>query len=420
MEGPFLQSLNATFKPEARKELKALELSLKEPSFREERIRLEAVVGDLIEEINDTLLTTAEAVRESLGCDIKSSVNPEEEGQEKRRWFSRLCTKHAINDYKKRVSCFLVFTKFFLLQETRECTSVNFDSRTLVSLEAFHRSEKTRKDICQLFLTLLKGNRFVKSTYNREVLCLFPLTVLLSEDCRGFFNAESAQKTVSSLKFLCRGSALLHIEDLNEGQVSEYKALLQDLSYYTGATHAFACLFRFHKGLNNLSTPSSGKVSFFDGGKMFVENVDFSPVLLSQTFLGLVQETERLPLVPANVNTVRGAKALLADSIRYEESAVVLMHFLIGFSSRATDYQNLRLADLVSLNSGLYLLRRTCKKTTLLRGVKNISPVVLPKRFFGSVVKYYNEVRPLCVQAAKRLSRSTFNGKSKFGSERNK
>ena len=145
---------------------------------------------------------------------------------------------------------------------------------------------------------------------------------------------------------------------------------------------------------------------------MFVGNVDFSPELLSQTFLTLIHETERLPEVPVNIDTVRGAKALLADSIRYEESAVVLMHFLIGFSSRATDYQDLKLADLVSLNSELFLLRRTCKKTTLLRGVKNLSPVVLPKRYFESVVKYYNQVRPLCVQAAKRLSRSTLNGKS--------
>ena len=400
MEGHFVKGLKSLFKPENRKFIKQLELELAK-NFREERSAMEKVVGGLLTQINEALIYSPEAVREALGCDVNAE---EGQGQEKRRWFRSLNTEQARKDYTKRVTNFLIFTGFLLKQENREKANFQLDRGTLSLIKVFHNGPQTAFDIQKFVLSLLRENRVFQSTYNKELLCLYPIAILLSAE-GSFVNGEAAQKTVSSLKFLCRGCSLLKIQSLEAEQVSEYETLSKQLAYYTGATHAFACLFRLHKGMNLISGSVRGATTFYDGNRLFVGAADFSLEKLRLTVQGLYLDSQKLPVVPLNVHTERGAKKFLESCIRYERIALVLMHFLMGCTSRATDYQHFKVSDLESINSELLLLHRTCQKNTLLKGVKQQSPVVLPKKLFGYVKKYYELVRPRCVEAAKRLGK---------------
>lgn len=363
---------------------------------------MENTVGALLLQINEALLETPEAVREALGCDVKAD---EGEGQEKRRWFRSLNTEQARKDYTKRVTNFLIFTGFFLKEENREKANIQLDRGTLSLIKVFHSGQRTAFDIQKFVLSLLSGDRVFQSTYNKELLCLYPIAILLSDE-GSFVNGEAAQKTVSSLKFLCRGCSLLKIKTLEAEQVSEYETLLKQLAYYTGATHAFACLFRIHKGMNLISGKVKGMTTFYEGKKLFVGAADFSLEKVRLTFQGLYLDSKKLPTVPLNVHTERGAKKFLESCLQYERGALVLMHFLMGCTSRATDYQHFKVSDFESISSELLLLHRTCQKNTLLKDVKQQSPVVLPKKFFRYVKKYYEVVRPRCVEAAKRLGKT--------------
>ena len=170
--------------------------------------------------------------------------------------------------------------------------------------------------------------------------------------------------------------------------------------------------------MNLISGSVRGTTTFYDGNRLFVGAADFSLEKVRLTVQGLYLDSQKLPVVPLNVHTERGATKFLASCIRYERIALVLMHFLMGCTSRATDYQHFKVSDFESINSELLLLHRTCQKNTLLKGVKQRSPVVLPKKFFRYVKKYYDLVRPRCVQAAKRLGKPEPILKGKCGTKK--
>jgi len=370
---------------------------------RYERQMLEEVVHQLLQDVFEKSSKAPEEVREVLGSDI--SKDEDGESESKRRWFTPIATKQTLQDYVKRIGEALVFYILLTDRKNREKGNIKLPEETLVLIEKFKESDRKKEDILNLVCGLLLEHRGHWSMYNSEILCLYPITQLISES-KEFSLGETAQKTISSLKYLCRGAVLHRVFETNE-ELTKIP-VVQALLYKMGSCRPFAKLNRLHKGVCSISGRAKQRLTYFfeQNGSLLVDGIDFSPSKLAQTFRTVLDETRSIPQIPNDVRTLSSAKRFLRSCLAYEHSALMLLHLLLGGSARATDYKNLKVDDFKKLSPELILVTRVVQKNTLLRKKEISLTACVPYEYFQPVLQYWSQIRPHCVNAAK------FTGKS--------
>lgn len=241
--------------------------------------RLEEAATNLIDELHQRAPHVSEALREILGATKGEIPNESDEPMHtKRKFFSLVCTKQTRKDYARRMAQSLRLQICLLDERVRKCCNIHLDAGTLEAIAKF----KTSMDIQDLLLTLIGQNRGNHAVYNNEVLCLLPIAHLVSQD-NSFTSSESAQKSISAIKYFCRGCVLLRVQSMKDANGFSQIHHVKNLRYFAGATQAFACLVRLHKGVCAMKRCVMDRVLMHVGHEeLYVDGVDFSPRLLGE------------------------------------------------------------------------------------------------------------------------------------------
>ncbi len=451
--GSLTKKLCGLFSSEHRKSLRKSMQDNKNP-WRRIQNELEIETCALLHEFSSKVHFVSEGLAPVLGG-VRGEETDNLCGHQRRKFYSANITEPTLRDYARRIAQAITFMIKLLDIEMRMHCNVIYDEDTLEALNTFNSSTKKAHDILSLILQLLSHDRGIKAVYNREALCL-PAVALFVSNTNSFTAAENAQKTISSLKYLCRGCVMLDALR-HEGciKISEITSVSY-LSCLIGSTTPFSCLDRLHKGICAFERPTMGRVILEEGNKFFVDGVDLSPNILSSCvghcyrkskrilkklamgfelpdistneqlnecesneFLSFVLQNERLArkfftLRPSLKVKKRQAKEFLAKCENLERFALPLLHLLMGGTSRATDYLQLtfKMGDGEDLPSriqvfgkDLILIVRQSRKTALLHGRAKVCPAVVPQDWFSHILQYWTHIRPFCTILARGLEK---------------
>ncbi|HEY0772181.1 MAG TPA: hypothetical protein VGD31_17795, partial [Sphingobacteriaceae bacterium] len=363
--------------------------------WREVQNQLEGVVRELLDQAQATLVS--EGVYEALGL-ARGEINDVDDAPvQYSKFFSFVRTEKTKQEYSRRIASALRLMLSLLDSDLRSRCKVVLDETTVLAIQEFHESPREVSDIKRLVLLLLSENRGKDSFYNREILCILPIAHFVS-NTNNFTCSESAQKTISSIKYLCRSCVVLEIASLESGLQLKDISALRYLNCSKGFTSAFACLFRLHKGVCSIDRVVLDRVLYTTKDTLFVDSVDFSPKLLGEAvkscyvqsqqvlhrlLMGYRPEQIATPAVVEHrmlANSAFGqeadtpdgnhlllsyvsnnhrlykkffkvegpaklkrafAKKFLRLCCKFEQYVIPLMHLLMGASSRGTDYEQL-------------------------------------------------------------------------------
>ena len=382
--------------------------------------------------------------------------------KQRRRFFSASLTNDTKKVYARSIAQALCLLLKLLDSNLRARCNVEFDENTLNLLYAFHNSAKGVDDIQRLVLSFLSQDRGMGAVYHREPLCI-PAIASFVSGTNNFTGAEIAQKTISSLKYLCRGCVMLdamrHPENIKPSEITS----VNNINYSIGDTSAFSCLDRLHKGICSIERVVMKRVVLQDGNRIFVDGVDLSPSLLSSSVKNCYHKSQAIyrellmgfavpEIAQAAYNAfgesqeyadgyndlltyVLGdrrlarrfftagerlkvkkieAKKFLGKCESFERLVLPMMHLLMGGTSRATDYLQLTFrvdaggdfpARVFILNEDLILVVRQSRKTAFLEQGAKICPAVIPRVWFDHILTYWMLIRPFCAVIAKGIDR---------------
>jgi len=399
--GPLTEKLCRVFPPASRKVFRRVVANGDELNGRlqgfwfDVQREFEHTTKELIDRVHELARDTPEAILEALGSSRGEYINEEEDAM-KSRFFSMLKTTQTKKDYARRMAQFLRLMVSLLDSRRREQCNVVLNAEFLQAIESFHSGPRSVNDVVLLVLTFLKTPQEFFSLYNSSIFCLLPIAHLIS-DTNNFTCSDSAQKTISSLKFLCRGCILLELHTMHQGNSDRFPSLLGLLESSKGSNRPFAELMRLHKGVNCIKRPVMKRVIFTLDGRVLVDGIDFSPTRLSDALVDSYRVSKRkvnallLGYQPSNITTppaldqgetpfsafgrasadangenyfleyvtsqdclarrfftlkngkikLVAAKRYLNDCLSLEKSVLPLMHLLMGSSSRGTDFEQL-------------------------------------------------------------------------------
>jgi hypothetical protein len=428
---------------------------------------LENTTLDLFQEFKSAELLLGEAVSEALGA-IKY-IAPEDEDSDtsfhKRKFFSCVANYRTEKEYARRVAQMLRLFILLLDERNRVASNIELSNTHKILIHRFKESSRSKEDIQQLILELLKIDGGIHSTYNREVLCILPIANFISAG-NLFVSSDTASKTMSAIKYLCRGCLMLHLLSMPQGSRIEDADVLRYIKYNIGGTSSWQNLVRMHKALTRFPRRVHQRVRHTEGDSVFVDGIDLGPRVILEAVIRCFEETRvvfkkllmkyepepmekgvdddmspfvafgqqatcadgkhcLLMYVTANkeickkfftaqgqVKTER-AQRYLKNCILFEKSALVLMHLLMGAGSRATDFEQLTFRNSHDLIRHIWLydeetllVDRQSRKTSLLHDKDDRCLVLLPRKWFEHVIQYWITVRPFASILARALQRS--------------
>jgi hypothetical protein len=267
--------------------------------------QLEKASRELIEHIQEMSDDVPEVVNEALGVSRGEHVD-DEEATNKTRFFSKLKTPNSKVDYARRMAQFLRLHISFLDSARRARCGVTLSDEVINIINTFFYSSQGPEDIRELVLAFLKLDDELAVRYNSDVFCLLPIAQLIS-NTDSFTGSETAQKTVSSLKFFCRGCVLLETE--HGFRSRRIQDLLKCLECRRASLTPFASLARFHKGVNAIGRHIMDRVSLTFEGKILVDGIDFSPRKLGYAIQNVLKSSKTkvrellLGFSPRNIDT---------------------------------------------------------------------------------------------------------------------
>lgn len=460
--GPFTSHLCAIFPREKRTKMRE-QLSSSRLAHLAELEFLESSVNDLINRIEYETERAPEALRELLGPKVFDSTV--EQSFIRQKFFYSVATEATRKDYSRRIVQTLCFLMSMSDSNVQNDCGIELPYLFKVSIDKFISSNKTSMDIERLFLDLLSIDLGKDSGYHRDPLCIFPVAQFISST-NSFSRSESAQKSVSSIKYVCRGCGILKVSSVDESCVSlQQIPVVSQLRFNIGCTRSFSTLHRLHKGIMSLPRRVLDRTVLSDSGKLYVDGIDFTPKSrVGETVRRALQQVEsksRDMLMGFNAGTQktnglvgcqtlqevnpgwqdkfinylistsklqhyfckdemgkaqvkkRNACSFLSNCHEFERAAVALMHILMGGTSRATDYKQLSFlsggedlpARVTVYDQECVLVHRQSNKCALLSGKSKSTPALVPREWFERVLQYWIYVRPFCTLLATALER---------------
>jgi hypothetical protein len=231
--------------------------------------RFVPVVHTLLTCIQDQLERCPEEIRDALGTD---RGDPDDQNQidvdhasTKRRFFSALQTTETIENYSRLIGHWLSFlsnlvTLGFNFESALGLKLPEGSNRNAIELLA-ENENVTPSDIANFAITLLSNHRSISQSYEAEPLVWFAIGQFLDKD-GDWSHSETSHKTLSAIKFLCRGSILLQ-KLTNVSPDNEESAFLEARTLLTlnhKQRNAFASVNRLHKGICSFARPVPARV----------------------------------------------------------------------------------------------------------------------------------------------------------------
>ena len=295
--GPLTELLYRLFNDEQRRSLRILARSGHD---QEELIGEQLELQKSLEETSLELMRSfrscqgkaSEAVAEALGPGkfIANTEGGEDEPFQKRKFFSFVTNKSTEIDYAKRIAQMFRLLLALLDDNNRNRCNFTFLYPHQNLIRRFQQSVRGMNEMKQLILGLLQTDGGITSTYNKETFCILPIAHLISAN-NLFTSADSASKTISAIKYLCRGCVLKHLVSLEEGTRLEDIPLLKYIRYNNFGTSPFANLVRIHSGINAFPKQILERVRLTDQGTIYVDGVDFGPRIILRAIRKSYRET---------------------------------------------------------------------------------------------------------------------------------
>lgn len=434
-------------------------------------------VQNLIPTFNPSILEYLGAPRSTPPSRISSPLDSSFDNENhpsfnRTRFFTKLGTSTTVTQYAQIFSHFLHFLQTIFSPATTTSSDISSTLLTKITqstplplqtsiLEFFSSQELpiSPKNIGSFIFNLL-GTPYDHSSSPLSIpFILFTIGKLSNEETGALIHSERANKCISALKFISRGSALILYNSSLD---------LSHLRYSIGSTNAYSNLFRFSKTLQSFHRPLLHPIVFTQNENTIsisASGHDFSPVKLSNILATLytdminilsselllniasyneISATFQLHLQkPQNPNPIHAGNGLnLENSPHYdtllytharttqnfhfpngalknskvtkfvkscenfEKKALPFLHILLGGSPRASDYSHLffrntstSLANIQLIHDAKFLfLSLPSQKTTLLRNSLVRVPRFLPTHCILPLLIYWSIVRPCAAQ----------------------